>query len=150
MPIKAPNLCVIGLPLLLMSANASYGHPPGPQNTANPARAGATLSVGEVRDLLVGQKEPVYIYDANERDSYLRGHVPGARWLQTNAVTAQDLPRAKDAKLIFYCYNPICGASEAAAERARALGYRNVWQMPEGIEGWRAANMPTVAGENAK
>jgi rhodanese-related sulfurtransferase len=123
--------------LALAAATTGNGHPPN------------VLSLGEVRTLMDG-KEAVYIYDANERESYLEGHIPGARWVQYEAVTAAELPPAKDAKLIFYCYNPQCGASEQAAAHAAALGYRNVWRMPEGIQGWRAAKMAVVAGASAK
>jgi rhodanese-related sulfurtransferase len=139
MPFKLRNLRMIGLLLALTAANAGSGHP----FTAE------ALSLNEVANLL-DLNEVVYIYDANERSSYLKGHIRGALWVRYDAVMSSDLPPAKDAKLIFYCYNPLCGASELAADRARALGYRNVWRMPEGIEGWRAANRPVVAGASAQ
>jgi rhodanese-related sulfurtransferase len=124
---------IIGLLLALAAATTVF---------ANPA---SVLSLSEVRALTLG-KEAVYIYDTNDRESYLKGHVPGARWVQYNGVTAADLPPAKDAKLIFYCYNPQCGASEQAAARAIALGFNHVWRMPEGIQGWRAAKFRIVGG----
>jgi rhodanese-related sulfurtransferase len=137
MQAKVRNPRIIGLLLALAAATTVIAHP------------ASVLSLSEVRALM-GAKEVVYIYDANDRESYLKGHVPGARWVQYNAVTAAELPPAKDAKLIFYCYNPQCGASEQAAARAMALGFRNVWRMPEGIQGWRAANMPVVTGGSAQ
>jgi rhodanese-related sulfurtransferase len=133
MQAKVSNPRIIGLLLALAAATTVNAHP------------ASVLSLSEVNALLDG-KETVYIYDANDRESYLAGHIPGARWVQYNAVTAAQLPPAKDAKLIFYCYNPQCGASEQATARAMALGFRNVWRMPEGIQGWRAAKMPVVAG----
>ena len=136
MQAKVRNPRVIGLLLTLAAATTANAHPV------------SVLSLSEVRTLLDG-RDAVYIYDANDRESYLAGHIPGARWVQYNAVTAADLPPAKDAKLIFYCYNPQCGASEQAAAHAMALGFRNVWRMPEGIQGWRAAKMPVVAGARA-
>jgi rhodanese-related sulfurtransferase len=128
---------IIGLLLALAAATSVMSHP------------ASVLSLSEVRALMDG-KEAVYIYDANDRESYLKGHIPGARWVQYNAVTAEELPLAKNAKLIFYCYNLQCGASEQAAAHAMALGFRNVWRMPEGIQGWRAAKMPIVAGASAQ
>lgn len=116
--------------------------------TAN-AHPASVLTVNDVKALIDG-KEAVYIYDANDRESYRKGHIPGASWVQYNAFTAAQMPPAKDAKLIFYCYNPQCGASEQAAAHAMALGFRNVWRMPEGIEGWRAAKMPLVADASAQ
>jgi rhodanese-related sulfurtransferase len=137
MQAKVRNPRVIGLLLTLAAATTANAHPV------------SVLSLSEVRTLLDG-RDAVYIYDANDRESYLAGHIPGARWVQYNAVTAAELPPAKGAKLIFYCYNSQCGASEQAAEHAMALGFRNVWRMPEGIEGWRAARMPIVAGATAR
>lgn len=127
----------IGLLLALAAAITVNAHPV------------SVLSLNEVRALMDG-KEVVYIYDTNDRESYLKGHIPGARWVQSNAVTAAELPPTKDSKLIFYCYNPQCGASEQAAVRAISLGFRNVWRMPEGIQGWREAKMPVVAGASAQ
>ncbi len=136
MQAKVSNPRFIGLLLALAAATTVNAHP------------ASVLSLSEVSALL-DRKEAVFIYDANERESYLAGHIPGARWVRYSAVTAAQLPPAKDAKLIFYCYNPQCGASEQAAAQAMALGFRNVWRMPEGIQGWRAANMPVVAGASA-
>lgn len=107
--------------------------------------AAATLSPAGLK-ALIDRGAPVYIYDANGRDGYVEGHVPGARWIEYDAVNAANLPELKDAMLVFYCYNPLCSASHIAAEQARALGYRNVWRMPEGIVGWRSARLPVVAG----
>lgn len=106
---------------------------------------GRTLSVTELK-ALIDRNAPVHIYDANVRDDYVEGHVQGARWVEYDAIDAADLPPSKDAMLVFYCYNPQCGASHVAAEQARALGYRNVWRMPEGIVGWRAARLPVIVG----
>ena len=56
--------------------------------------------------------------------------------------SADDLPPDKDAAPVFYCTDPNRGASLAAAIRARELGYENVYRMPAGIHGWRAAKLP--------
>lgn len=107
--------------------------------------AAMTLSVAELK-ALIDREAPVRIYDVNPRECYVEGHVAGAQWVEYDAIDAAGLPPSKDAMLVFYCYNPQCGASHAAAEQARARGYRNVWRMPEGIAGWRAARLPVVAG----
>jgi len=137
MQAKVRNSRIIGLLLALAAATTVNAHPV------------SVLSVSEVRALIDG-KETVYIYDANDRESYLKGHIPSARWVQYNGVTTAELPSARDAKLIFYCYNPQCGASDQAAEHAISLGFRNVWRMPEGIQGWREAKMPIIAGASAQ
>ena len=137
MQAQVRNPRIVGLLLALTAAITVNAHPV------------SVLSVSEVRALIDG-KEAVYIYDANDREGYRKGHIPGARWVQYDAITTAEMPPAKDAKLIFYCYNPQCGASEQAAAHAMTLGFRNVWRMPEGIQGWRAAKMPVVVGASAQ
>jgi rhodanese-related sulfurtransferase len=137
MQTKIRNPRIVRLLLALAAATTVSAHP------------ASVLSLNEVRALM-DRKEALYIYDANDRESYLKGHIPGARWVQYNGVTAAELPPARDSKLIFYCYNPQCGASDQAAAQAISLGFRNVWRMPEGIQGWRAAKMPIVAGASAQ
>ena len=134
----------------VIPATATVASEPAASTTDNLAVPAAhKASVAEVKGML-DRKEAVSIYDANERESYFAGHIPGAQWIAFNAVTAAKLPKSKDAKLLFYCYNPQCGASPLAAKTALGLGYRNVWLMPDGITGWRNAHMAVVSGAPAK
>lgn len=119
------------------------------EQEAHAQPAAATLSPAELK-ALIDRRAPVHVYDANGRDSYLEGHVPAALWVDYDAVAEANLPEDEDAMLVFYCWNPQCGASHTAAEQARELGYRNVWRMPEGIVGWRAAQLPVVSGPNPR
>ena len=141
-------VCALGflLPVFAASANLAAGPV---ATTAVATTAVGTLTVTDVKGL-IDRNEAIYVYDANARESYLAGHVPGAQWIQYDAVTAAKLPKSKDAKLVFYCYNPLCGASPLAAKDAGTLGYRNIWLMPEGITGWRAARLPMVSGAKAR
>ena len=45
------------------------------------------------------------IYDNNEREMFDGGHIPSAKWLDSSAVKAGDLPASKDTTLVFYCAN---------------------------------------------
>lgn len=130
--IRVLALVTLALPLLALS------HPD--EQTAD-----TTVTPVELADM-IRSGASVHVFDANGRDSYLEGHVPGAIWVDYDAVARDDLPAVLDATLVFYCYNPKCGASHTAAEMARGFGYRNVHRMPEGIVGWRAAGMPAVVG----
>jgi hypothetical protein len=44
------------------------------------------------------------LYDANTKELYAKGHVPGAKWV-TGDIQAADLPADKSATLVFYCHN---------------------------------------------
>lgn len=105
----------------------------------------SAVSVEQLRSL-IDTGTAVHVFDANPRDSYLEAHIPGARWVVYDDVGPAVLPPARDAMLVFYCYNPRCGASHVAARAARALGYRNSRVMADGIAGWKAAHLPTVQG----
>lgn len=82
------------------------------------------------------------VFDANSRETYDEGHVPGATWIHYDSVTAAVLPADTSAQLVFYCGGPTCGAAPAAATTAIELGYTNVAVMRAGISGWRDAGQP--------
>jgi rhodanese-related sulfurtransferase len=105
-----------------------------------------TIQVDEVEKLLSGKAPKPFVFDANPIEVYREGHVPGAKWIDFSHVTADALPADKDAMLIFYCYNEMCGASPAAAKAALGLGWRNVYLMGAGISGWKKANKAVEQG----
>lgn len=82
-----------------------------------------------------------YVYDVNPRGRWASGHVPGARNLDPADFTHDDLPADKDVILVFYCKDRSCGASRYAAWRAKGMGYRKVFVMTAGIEGWLQAGL---------
>jgi PQQ-dependent catabolism-associated CXXCW motif protein len=47
---------------------------------------------------------------------------------------------------VIYCHRN-CWLSWNAAKRAISYGYRNVYWFPDGMEGWRAAGLPTASAE---
>ncbi len=62
-----------------------------------------SLTVQEVKDKL--HQKGVYLYDNNDPEVYKDAHVPGAKWLHPNEYDPKDLPKDKNAILIFYCHN---------------------------------------------
>ena len=106
----------------------------------------ADISLNEVK--ADATAKTAVIIDANSPDSYKAGHVPGA--LSFAAIRnnlAASLPADKKALIIAYCGNPHCPAYLQAAKAAAKLGYTNIKHMPDGIDGWRAANLPTEPGK---
>lgn len=86
----------------------------------------------------------VFLFDANPREFYEHGHLPGAAWVKFDGVTADVLPADRGATLVFYCANELCTASHTAAQQARALGYANTFLMPEGFIGWKKSGRALV------
>lgn len=88
--------------------------------------------------------------DANGSETRTKqGVIPGAVLLTSSSQYAlKELPANKDAKLVFYCANEKCSASEGAAQRAIDNGYTNVAVLPAGIVGWKQAGQPTAKPNN--
>jgi rhodanese-related sulfurtransferase len=101
-----------------------------------------TLTLAQV-EAQVGQPG-VYLFDANPKDFYEHGHLPGARWVKFDAPARDVLPADRGATLIFYCANELCTASHTAAQAATALGYAQVFVMPEGFIGWKKSGRALV------
>ena len=66
-----------------------------------------SLTVDEVDARIAAHDGKTFIFDNNDRDRYAKGHVPTARWVDFDAVTANDLPQDKTATLVFYCSNEL-------------------------------------------
>jgi len=110
----------------------------------------AELRPMTVADLagMIERREQVAVIDNNGQESYARAHIPGARWVGHDAVTASVLPSDRAARVVFYCHNEQCTACHTGARQAIALGYTNVFILPAGIVGWQGAGKPVVAGPN--
>jgi hypothetical protein len=61
------------------------------------------LTVDEVATRIAAKDGKTFVFDNNPKERFDEGHVPGAHWVQYDAVTAADLPTDKGATLIFYC-----------------------------------------------
>lgn len=108
----------------------------------------AQMTVAEVAAAMAAPERRIAVYDANARETYDTRHVPGATWVDYDAVTRADLPEDQATPLVFYCFNEHCSASHVAAESAVAMGFSNVSVMGAGIAGWAAAGQP-VEGAGA-
>ncbi|QYJ90367.1 rhodanese-like domain-containing protein [Shewanella halotolerans] len=93
-----------------------------------------TISLAEAEALLA-QKD-VYFFDVNTLELWAEGYIPGAVYFNVDNWKTL-LPEDKAARMVFYCANRLCNASEIAAHQVMKLGYTNVMQMHDGIYGWR-------------
>ena len=101
------------------------------------------LATVSPREVLRGLEDgSTVVLDVNTPASWPYGRVPGARRLDHAAFEPADLPGDREAALVFYCSNPLCGKAPNAAKRARAMGRTNVRVMSAGISGWISAGLP--------
>lgn len=81
-------------------------------------------------------KAGVPFFDVNTFEIWSQGFIPGAKFF--NVRNWKDLlPKNKDQTVVLYCANRLCQASEMAAREVMKLGYTDVRQMPDGIDGWK-------------
>lgn len=87
---------VVGLAFLGCFKNGSA---PAASNELKP------LTVDQVAERIAASDGKTFVYDNNSKESWVDGHVPGAKWVDSEHVTAADLPADRTATLIFYCHN---------------------------------------------
>lgn len=101
------------LPLVLLALGLALpltGCQKGEDPRADLALADALprLTVNEVGALLEESRaggRPVFVFDANDKELFDSGHLPGAKWVPWDGLSAALLPTDKAAKLVFYCSN---------------------------------------------
>jgi rhodanese-related sulfurtransferase len=98
-------------------------------------------------DLAAGVADFIVV-DCRSPQAYMRGHVPGAINLPHRRITAETVERRlpPDRLLITYCNGPHCNASTRGALRLAQLG-RRVKEMPGGMVGWNAEDLPVEVAE---
>jgi sulfur-carrier protein adenylyltransferase/sulfurtransferase len=103
--------------------------------------------VEEVKRMVAARKEkgkagpgPALI-DVREKDEWLEGHLPGARWIPRGflELRIEEQVPEKSSEVILYCAG---GTRSALAARALGeLGYSNVKSMAGGFTAWKRAGL---------
>ena len=102
----------------------------------------AEITVPELKKAIADKS--VTVIDVNGSESYKEGHIPTAiDYAATKATLDKSLPTDKGALIVAYCGGPKCGAYQAAAKKAKELGYTNVKHLSAGISGWKEAGEKT-------
>jgi len=101
------TVLLLGAALFSLAA-CSHGAPGAAAPSSADAEAALKrLTVDDVAARLAANDGHTFVYDENARESWEVGHVPGAKWLDEDAVTAAALPPDKGATLIFYCHDDL-------------------------------------------
>lgn len=98
---------------------------------------------------LLRAKTPFTILDARTGKYDDGRRIPGAKSLAAGAEEPAIAATAGDKAglIVTYCSNLKCPASKMLATRLRGLGYTNVLEYPEGIEGWAKAGQTVAKAE---
>lgn len=101
------------------------------------------ISISEVEEKIDAAN--THIFDVTSPQMYHRNRVPGSRYVDM-PFALNILPEDSDAILIFYSYNGKCRQSKKAAVHAAKYGFKNVYIMKAGIEGWIYGRKPVESG----
>jgi len=118
---------------------AGTGQPAEPMHHHMMARE-PEINTGALAALL-RTKVPITVLDARTGKYDDGRRVPGAKTLSPEATDAEvtALLPDKQALIVTYCANLKCPASHMLGDRLRGMGYVNVLEYHQGIEGWVAA-----------
>ncbi len=100
------------------------------------------LTSGEMKRIV--DSKSAIILDARTGKYDDGQRIPGAKALSpmsSKEEVSQALPD-KGASIVTYCANLKCPASAALAKHLKELGYMNIKEYPEGIQGWISAGNP--------
>lgn len=98
---------------------------------------------------LIGSGVPLTILDARSGKYDDGKRIPGALSLNAESKPeeiAKILPN-KEALIVTYCANLKCPASNMLYKHLKSLGYSNLLEYPEGIQGWIEAGNPVKSAK---
>ena len=88
----------------------------------------------------------VLVVDTRDEADFRGDRIPGAISLAYHGFSAY-FPRfsesvSQDRPLLIYCYGTSCGLASRVAKRLLVYGYTDLTILRNGIDGWKAANLP--------
>jgi rhodanese-related sulfurtransferase len=139
--------------LVLAGTTSVAGFAKGGSGTCDPSCDSAKQSSVPLikRENLKSNLDNVKLVDALDKDYFERSHVAGSVNIPmgSEANLAPELLPDKDAKIVVYCMNTRCHASDGVAKELTKLGYKNVSIYREGLQDMISSGFP-VEGTNPK
>lgn len=102
------------------------------------------IDARKTHELLEADK--AVLIDVREPDEWIKEHVPEAHLVPLSGFNPDDFPKDHDKIAVFHCRSG--GRTEAAAPQILCTGFREVYQLEGGLQGWREAGLPV--NENAQ
>ena len=90
---------------------------------------------------MLNAKTPLILLDARSGKFDDGTRIPSAKSLNSESKVLEILKMVpdKESLVVTYCSNLKCPASDKLAKHLKSLGYKNVVEYPEGIQGWKEA-----------
>ena len=126
--------------------------------TEGPQTLPASMPAPEVEDgvLLVSPErvrewqttgEPFALVDARDAVQFSQEHLPGAINIPYVDIRPGARLPARNSRIVVYCSDAECPISRFAHDALTRLGYNEVYDMRQGLQGWKDAGYPTVVGD---
>lgn len=95
--------------------------------------------------LLINRENPLLVDLSNQPD-FEKGHIAGAKHVVMSQFDPEnkDLAKAKELPIAVYCKTGT--SSNQAASRLVRAGFKHVFMLGGGLNGWKQAGMPTARG----
>jgi rhodanese-related sulfurtransferase len=110
-------------------------------------RLAVETDVADVAAALAAGEPGFVLLDARSRESYARGHLPGAVSLPHAEITEETLAALPAGPVVAYCWGPSCNGAVKAGRRLAELG-RPVKEMLGGYEYWQREGHPVEGGSS--
>ena len=96
--------------------------------------------------LLMNRENPLLV-DISPRDSYEKGHIPGAKHVLMSQFDpeSKDLAKAKDLPVVVICRAG--QTAQGAAQRLVKAGFQRVYVLGGGMGAWTQAQLPVAKGK---
>jgi rhodanese-related sulfurtransferase len=96
--------------------------------------------------LLMNRENPLLV-DISPRDSYEKGHIPGAKHVLMSQFDpeSKDLAKAKDLPVVVICRAG--QTAQGAAQRLVKAGFQKVYFLGGGMGAWNQAQLPVAKGK---
>ncbi len=124
-------------------ADTGHEHKSDKKPAAEPVVEPAKVNTSGLKTL-IDSGVPLTVLDARSGQYDDGKRIPGALSLNADSKPeeiAKVLPN-KEALIITYCSNLKCPASDMLYKHLKSLGYSNLLEYPEGIQGWVEAGNP--------
>lgn len=96
--------------------------------------------------LLMNRENPLLV-DISPRDSFEKGHIPGAKHVLMSQFDPEnkDLAKAKSLPVVVICRSG--QTAQGAAQRLVKAGFEKVYYLGGGMGAWTQAQLPVVKGK---
>ena len=92
---------------------------------------------------MMQEGEDFTLVDALSRDQFEKMRIKGSISIPSKETLQEASAKLdKHDKIVVYCSNPQCDASEIAVQKLEQGGYENVYHYAGGIQEWKEAGLP--------